>query len=156
MAIDNLLQWPCSVARSLGVLGERWTFLVLREAIDGTTKFADFRAALGLTPDVLTDRLTTLVEFGVMYKEAYQEKGSRTRHAYHLTDAGRELHVVVGALQQWADRNLPWPDGPTVDRRTSDTDRPVHVSFVDDRGREVPGTDVTAVRTSSYPGMSGT
>ena len=52
----------CSIARSLGVLGERWTFLILREAFLGATKFAEFRDRLGVAPDVLSDRLSTLVE----------------------------------------------------------------------------------------------
>jgi DNA-binding HxlR family transcriptional regulator len=68
----------CSIARSLGVLGERWTFLILREAMDGVTRFAQFRDVLGIAPDVLTDRLTTLVEYGVMSRAPYQEPGSRT------------------------------------------------------------------------------
>jgi DNA-binding HxlR family transcriptional regulator len=54
----------CSIARSLGVLGERWTFLILREAFFGVTRFAGFRDRLGVAPDVLSDRLATLVEYG--------------------------------------------------------------------------------------------
>jgi DNA-binding HxlR family transcriptional regulator len=150
MAIASLVENSCSVSRSLGVLGERWTILILREAIDGTTRFADFRDALGLTPDVLTERLTTLVDYGVMYREPYQEPGSRTRFAYHLTDAGRELHVVVGALQQWGDAHLPWPDGPTIQRRAARTDRPVHVAFIDDHGYEVPAPDVVTIHTDAW------
>ena len=59
MAVTQL---TCSIARSLEVLGERWTFLILREALSGTTRFADFRAVLGIAPDVLSDRLATLGE----------------------------------------------------------------------------------------------
>jgi DNA-binding HxlR family transcriptional regulator len=90
----------CSIARSLGVLGERWTFLILREALTGATRFSQFRDALGIAPDVLTERLNTLVEYGVMTREPYQEAGSRSRFAYDLTPAGRELQVVLLALQQ--------------------------------------------------------
>jgi DNA-binding HxlR family transcriptional regulator len=150
MAITRLTESSCSVSRSLGVLGERWTLLVLREAMDGQTRFAGFRDALGMTADVLTDRLSTLVEYGVMYRKQYQEPGSRTRFEYHLTDAGRELHVVLGALQQWADKHLPWPDGPTIDRRAGRTDRRVHVAFIDDLGYEVPAADVVAVQTDAW------
>jgi DNA-binding HxlR family transcriptional regulator len=85
-----------------------------REALAGTTRFAEFRDALGVAADVLSDRLSTLVDHGVMYREPYQEPGRRTRFAYHLTDAGRELHVVLASLQQWGDKYLPWPDGPTA------------------------------------------
>jgi DNA-binding HxlR family transcriptional regulator len=152
MAIPKMLDSTCSISRSLGVLGERWTFLVLREAVSGTTRFAKFREALGLTPDVLTDRLATLVEHGVMVRESYQDAGSRPRDAYVLTEAGRELLVVLAALQQWGDRHMPWPEGPSVLRRARDTGRPVHVGFVDEEGREVAAEDVELLRTAVYPG----
>jgi DNA-binding HxlR family transcriptional regulator len=104
----------CSIARSLEVLGERWTFLVLREALSGATRFAQFREALGIAPDVLTDRLSTLVEYGVLAREPYQEPGRRSRFAYRLTTAGRELLVVLGALQQWGDEHLPQGPGKVI------------------------------------------
>jgi DNA-binding HxlR family transcriptional regulator len=147
-----LTESSCSIARSLGVLGERWTFLILREAFGGTTRFAGFRDGLGVAPDVLSDRLQTLVEYGVMERDPYREPGTRTRYAYRLTDAGRELLVVLGALQQWGDDHLPWPEGPTVVRRMRGTDRPVHVGFVDPDGREVDPDQVSLVRTPAYPG----
>jgi DNA-binding HxlR family transcriptional regulator len=135
----------CSIARSLGVLGERWTFLILREAFLGATKFAEFRDQLGVAPDVLSDRLATLVEFGVLAREAYQEPGARSRFAYRLTPAGRELHVVLGALQQWGDEHLPHPNGPSMLRRVRDTGRPAHVGFVDEDGHEVALADVAVI-----------
>jgi len=141
----------CAIARSLGVLGERWTFLILREATLGVTRFAQFRDSLGIAPDVLTERLATLVEYGVLERVAYQEPGSRSRSAYVLTPAGRQLAVVLAALQQWGDEHLPWPEGPSMLRRVRDSDRPVHVGFVDDRGREVPAEDVAMIRTDAYP-----
>ena len=151
MATPKLLDSTCSIARSLGVLGERWTFLILREAFSGSTRFAQFKDALGIAPDVLTARLTTLVDHGAMTREPYQEPGSRPRDAYHLTEAGRELKVVIGALQQWGDRHVPYEKGPTVERRVRDTDRPAHIAFVDEFGHEVPPEDVTFNRTASYP-----
>jgi DNA-binding HxlR family transcriptional regulator len=146
MAIGKLADSSCGVSRSLSVLGERWTLLVLRDALDGTTRFEDFRTSLGIAPDVLADRLATLVEAGVMTREAYREPGLRTRHEYQLTDAGRDLHVVVGALQQWGDAHLPWPTGPSVERRCDGDPAPLHVAFVDEHGREVPTPSVRAVR----------
>jgi DNA-binding HxlR family transcriptional regulator len=140
----------CSIARSLGVLGERWTFLILREAFLGATRFAQFRDNLGVAPDVLSDRLNTLVEYEVMEREPYQEPGSRVRFAYRLTPAGRELEVVLSALQQWGDEHVPRPGGPSILRRVKDTDRPVHVGYVDDRGREIEPGNVSMVRTAEY------
>ena len=142
----------CSIARSLGVLGERWTFLILREAFLGATRFAEFRDQLGVAPDVLSERLATLVEYGVMAREPYREPGSRSRSAYRLTPAGRELQVILGALQQWGDEHLPRPEGPSMLRRVRGTGRPVHVGFVDERGREVQPADVAMIPAGSYPG----
>ena len=145
------LSSSCAIARSLAVLGERWTLLILREASSGTTRFADFKNALGVASDVLADRLATLVDHGVLSKEPYQEEGSRTRYEYLLTPAGEELRVVLGALQQWGDEHLPWPAGPSVVRRDRRNDRPIHIGYVDDRGREVAPDNVTWVKTAAYP-----
>jgi DNA-binding HxlR family transcriptional regulator len=144
---DKLPPDPCSIARALGVLGERWTLLILREAIDGTTRFAEFRETLGIASDVLSERLATLVAYGVMTREPYRDPGHRVRHAYKLTPGGRELHVALGALQMWGDKHLPRDEGPTVQRRARGTDRPVHVGFIDDRGREIDCDEVAVVRT---------
>jgi DNA-binding HxlR family transcriptional regulator len=139
----------CSIARSLGVLGERWIFLILREAFLGATRFAEFRDSLGVASDVLSDRLGTLVEFGVLAREPYQEPGARARFAYRLTPAGRELHVVLAALQQWGDEHLPHPDGPSMLRRVRGTGRPAHVGFIGEDGREVATDDVTMIPAAS-------
>ncbi|MGD8166493.1 winged helix-turn-helix transcriptional regulator [Herbiconiux sp. P16] len=137
MAIDKLRDSECSVARSLSVLGERWTLLLVREALSGSTRFDTFQENLQMTPGVLSDRLSTLVECGVLRREEYREAGQRARSEYFLTDAGRELHVVVGALQQWGDEHLPTPRGPSVVRRDRDSGEPVRVAFTDLHGREV-------------------
>jgi DNA-binding HxlR family transcriptional regulator len=141
----------CSIARSLGVLGERWTFLVLRDAFEGLSRFVEFRESLGIAPDILSDRLSTLVEYGVLRKVDYQEPGERRRAAYELTDAGRELYVVLAGLQQWGDKHLPWADGPSLLRRDAATGEPVHVGFIDSQGREIDPDRVTFVPTESYP-----
>jgi len=135
----------CSIARSLGVLGERWTFLILREAFLGATKFAEFRDRLGIAPDVLSDRLSTLVAHGVMEREPYQEPGARPRSAYRLTTAGTELQVVLSALQQWGDTYLPRREGPSMLRRIRGTDLPVHVGYLDDQGHQVAPADVAVI-----------
>lgn len=147
---DDLSNLPCSIARTLEVVGARWTMLILREALTGRTRFAEFKAALGIAPDVLSERLSTLVEFGVMTKEPYREPGSRARFSYHLTPAGRELLVVIGALQQWGDEHLPRPEGPTVERRSRVDQAPLHVAFVGPDGGEVALDDVDLVRTAAY------
>jgi DNA-binding HxlR family transcriptional regulator len=135
----------CPIARSLSVLGERWTFLILREALLGSSRFGQFQENLGVAPDVLSDRLATLVRHGVLEQVPYQEPGARARHAYQLTASGRELAVILGALQRWGDAHLPWPDGPPIRWREAEDDRPVRVAFVDDGGHELALGKVIAV-----------
>jgi len=151
--VSKVVDSHCSIARSLGVLGERWTFLILREAFGGLTRFAEFRDSLGIAPDVLADRLATLVRYGVMERVAYQEPGARSREGYALTPAGRELRVVLAALQQWGDQHLPRREGPSTLRRVRGSDRPVHVGFVDDQGNEIRSAEVAMIRTDAYPGQ---
>jgi len=141
----------CSIERTLGVLGERWTFLILREAFLGASRFVEFRDHLKVAPDVLTDRLATLVEYGVLEREPYQEPGARSRFAYRLTPAGRELQVVLAALQQWGDDHLPRPEGPSMLRRVAGTGLPVHVGYIDPDGREVPDERMAMIPASAPP-----
>jgi DNA-binding HxlR family transcriptional regulator len=124
----------CAVERTLSVIGERWSLLILREAFMDVTRFADFQSKLGIATNVLSTRLDKLVAAGVMNKEDYQRPGERSRPEYHLTDAGRDLAVVLGALQQWGDAHLPLPAGPVSQRCHRVTGKPVSVSFIDERG----------------------
>jgi DNA-binding HxlR family transcriptional regulator len=141
----------CSIARSLGVLGEQWTFLILRDAFEGMTRFEEFRQSLGIASNLLSRRLAALVEHRVLRKVEYREPGERRRFGYELTEAGRELFVVLVGLQEWGDRHLPWAEGPSILRRDSRTGEAVHVGFINDDGSEVQPQDVTFVRTESYP-----
>jgi len=133
----------CSMERSLQILGERWTLLVLREVLYGRHRFAEIQSSLGIASNLLSDRLKVLVDAGVLRTLAYQEAGSRPRQSYHLTSAGLELQPVLGALQQWGDRHRPRPAGPSARQRTRSTGRAVHVGFLDEDGREVPMEDVS-------------
>jgi DNA-binding HxlR family transcriptional regulator len=103
----------CSIARSLDVLGEWWTLLVLREAFFGRRRFEHFVEDLGISRGILTDRLATLVEHGILERHRYQEKPDRFE--YRLTDAGRDLFDTMMALMQWGDRWIsPKHGGPPV------------------------------------------
>jgi DNA-binding HxlR family transcriptional regulator len=149
--VGNVPEVSCSIERSLGVLGERWTFLILREALLGATRFSDFQSKLGVARDVLSERLATLVEYGVLEREPYQVPGTRPRLGYRLTPAGEELQVVLGALQQWGDIHLPRADGPSMLRRERATGRPLRVGFIDDHGHEVAPADVTMIPARDQP-----
>jgi len=98
----------CSVARSLELIGDRWTLLIVRDALRGVRRFDDFRAGLGVAHNVLSDRLSRLTEAGVLERRRYQERPDR--HEYHLTQQGRDLWPVVMSLLVWGDRYLA-PDG---------------------------------------------
>jgi DNA-binding HxlR family transcriptional regulator len=118
----------CSIERALQVVGDRWTLLILREALlQGATRFADFRNDLGIAADILTSRLADLVDEGLMEKRPYREPGARMRYSYHLTPAGEQLRLVLAALQQWGDENRPPVGGPSTLRRSADRGRPVSV-----------------------------
>src|SRR3954452_4391087 len=101
----------CSVAKSLELLGERWTVLVLREAFLGRRRFDEFAARLQIARNVLTARLTRLVEEGVLEKVRYQRRPERFE--YRLTAKGLELWPVLISLLQFGDRYYA-PDGPPL------------------------------------------
>src|SRR3954453_19111544 len=101
----------CSVARTLELVGERWTLLIIRDAFTGVRRFGDFAAHLGIARNVLQDRLERLVEEGVLRKVPYQERP--LRHEYRLTDMGRDLWPTIVALLQFGDRHLAG-DGPPM------------------------------------------
>jgi DNA-binding HxlR family transcriptional regulator len=101
----------CSVAQCLDVVGEWWSLLIVRDAFLGVTRFDDFQARLGISRNILTQRLNHLVENDVLKRVAYSEHPPRSE--YRLTAKGRDLWHVVMAMRQWGDR---WaaPDGPPV------------------------------------------
>ncbi|MGH9047259.1 MAG: winged helix-turn-helix transcriptional regulator [Acidimicrobiales bacterium] len=92
----------CSIARSLEIVGDRWTMLVVREALSGTGRFDDFQRNLGIARTVLTERLVRLVDEGLLRRERYQERPERFE--YRLTAKGLDLWPVLMALLSWGDR----------------------------------------------------
>lgn len=112
MRWQDLDQQPCSLARSLAVVGDRWTLMVLRDCFLGIRRFDDFEKRLGITRHVLTDRLKKLVEHGVLGKVPYQQRP--LREEYRLTEKGMELHPVIMALVSWGDRHMADERGAPV------------------------------------------
>ena len=100
----------CSIARSLEVIGERWTLLILRDALLGVERFEDFQDKLGIASNVLTNRLKLLCDEGVLERLPDEQRPGRPRYA--LTDKGRELAPVLLLLIKWGDRYYPSPGGP--------------------------------------------
>ena len=102
----------CSIARTLEVVGEWWTFLVLRDAFRGVSRFDEFQQRLGIARNVLTARLNTLVEHHILERVPYQDHP--VRYEYRLTERGLDLFSVLASLLRWGDRWAPGPDGPPV------------------------------------------
>ncbi|MEV8632745.1 helix-turn-helix domain-containing protein [Streptosporangium sp. NPDC051023] len=94
----------CSLARALELIGERWTLLVVRDALYGVRRYGDFLAHLDIPRAVLSQRLQALVEAGAMERRRYQE--SPPRDEYVLTEMGRELWAPVHLLARWGERHL--------------------------------------------------
>lgn len=104
----------CSVGRTLDVVGEKWSFQVLREVFLGVRRFEDMHVHAGIPRQVLSKRLASLVEAGLLEKVPYRDDGARERHEYRLTEAGLELRTALVALMAWGDRHLADPAGPAL------------------------------------------
>ena len=114
MRWQDIDQQPCSLARSLAIIGDNWTLLVLRDCFLGVRRFDDFQQRLGVTRHVLSDRLRKLADGGGLEKVAYQERP--LRHEYRLTPMGRDLYPVIAHLAQWGDKYLAGDAGPPLVR----------------------------------------
>lgn len=103
---------PCSVARALELVGEKWTLLAVREMLLGNHRFDEFVRYTGAPRDILTSRLRKLEEAGLVRRELYQERPPRFE--YHLTDRGLALGPVVATLREWGDSYLAGDEGPPL------------------------------------------
>lgn len=124
------LDWTdphCPVARALDLVGDRWSLLVIRDAMDGARSFTEFQRRTGIARNILTDRLRKLTAHGLLARRAAP---SGRRQEYVLTDAGRDLFPVIVTLRQWGERHAFEPGEP-------------HSILVDDNGVPVP--EVTPV-----------
>jgi DNA-binding HxlR family transcriptional regulator len=115
MRHDALAEMPCAIARSMAVLGERWTFVILRQAFMGARRFEDYQQGTGIARNILTDRLKTLVEHEILERRPYAEHPGRTLYEYRLTDKGLDLYPVLISLMQWGNRYGGFEDGPPVE-----------------------------------------
>ena len=146
----------CSIARSLEVLGERWTLLILRDAFRGKRRFEEFQRSLGIARNVLTDRLGRLVDAGVLERVPYQQRPGR--YEYRATAKGRELWPVVAQLMRWGDAYYPEPAGaPRVIEHAGCGGRPDDhllcdrcgepLEYANTRSRRGPGAAAVARRS---------
>ncbi|PVY96539.1 winged helix-turn-helix transcriptional regulator [Actinomycetospora cinnamomea] len=138
----------CSIARTMAVLGEPWTVLVVRDLLGGVRRFDDLVAHLGIARTVLSRRLAVLAEAGLVETAEYREPGRRVRHEYRPTAACHDLRPVLLSLMAWGDRHRAGPAGPPVVVRHDGCGAPVelvaecaagHRLAADDRMRTTPG-----------------
>lgn len=144
-------QESCSVARTLEIVGERWTWLIVRDAFLGLTRFDEFRTSLGIARNVLSDRLGRLVEEGILERVLYQERPAR--YEYRLTPKGADLFTALNAIRQWGDQYLS--DEPMRLLRRKSDGRPVIAALVPE-GAPVLGSDeIELVPGPGFPRAGG-
>lgn len=112
MKWNELADQPCSVARSVAVIGDRWTLMILRDCFLGVRRFDDFERRLRISRSIIADRLRRLADEGVLRREAYQDQP--VRHEYRLTDKGMALHPVIMAIVHWGDVHYATEAGPPL------------------------------------------
>ena len=135
----------CPIARSLERVGAWWSILILREALLGSTRFDEFHQTLKIAPNILTRRLNALVDARLLERRLYQEHPPR--HAYVLTQAGRDFHPVLVALMTWGNRYFA-PEGASVVLADAVTGRRAQPVLVDRRS----GRPITARTFALAPG----
>lgn len=129
----------CTIGRSMAILGERWTVVVLREVFTGVRRFEEMRERTGIPRQVLTNRLAMLVEQGVLRRVPYREPGARVREEYRLTQKGFDLYPVLVAIREWGDRYLADPEGPPLMTVHRDCGAQVHTYLRCAEGHELRG-----------------
>jgi DNA-binding HxlR family transcriptional regulator len=148
MQLTSLSDWNCSIAKTLDVVGEWWTLLILRDAFRGKRRFDDFHDSLGMARSVLTARLRKLTDHGVLERTQYSDHPPR--YEYRLTEKGRALFPVIAALLQWGDQWAPNPDGPPVVLVHQSCGEPMHPVLTCPHC----AGEVSAANTRSVPGRS--
>lgn len=144
----------CSIAATLSLIGEKWTILILRDAFSGVSRFDDFVERLQCSPAVLSARLKTLTEAGLLRKVSYKEPGERERSAYRPTRAAVELLPVIVGLMQWGDAHMK-PDGVgPAEIRSKLSGLRVRSALVDEAGQLVSPSDMQLI--SLLPTADGT
>ncbi|HVT68354.1 MAG TPA: helix-turn-helix domain-containing protein [Trebonia sp.] len=127
----------CSIARTLALIGDRWTLLVLRDVANGVRRFDELAGHLGIARSVLSRRLAGLLDANLVQRTAYREPGTRERHEYKLSGPGRELMPVLLAFMAWGDRHLAGPEGPPAVVRHDACGAPVRITLTCQAGHDL-------------------
>ena len=143
-------EWPCTIARSVSVLGDHWNLLIIRQACLGSRRFEEFQAALGIGRNILTQRLTRLVDEGLLARVPYQDHPPRVD--YRLTDKGREVYPILAAMAAWGERWMTGPEGTPLVLHHTTCDHDMHAVVVCSECSE--SLDVREVRALPGPGLA--
>ncbi len=144
MQRKNLSDADCPIARTVDLVGEWWSLLIIRDAFSGVTRFDDFQRSLGISRNALTERLKKLVQGGVLTRQPVSE-GAR-REEYRLTQQGAGLVTVLVAMSQWGNRWLSEPGAPqthVVEAGTGQHVAPLRITAAD--GRPLALTEIALV-----------
>ena len=124
----------CPVMRTISTVGDRWILLILRECFLGFKKFDDFHENLGVSKSVLSRRLNTMIDRGLLYKKQYRNEGRRSRYEYRLTGMGWDLIKVVVALMEWGNEHLVEKGENTLDILERGTDHETKLQLINKEG----------------------
>jgi DNA-binding HxlR family transcriptional regulator len=144
---------PCSIARTLDVVGEKWALLAVREVFLGNRRFDEMVRRTGAPRDTLAARLRTLVSSGVLERTQYSEHPVRCE--YRLTQAGRDLYPVIVALMHWGDEHLAGDDGPPMVLQHRCGHRLVAHLVCEACGEPVDARDTTPVPSAEWTARAG-
>lgn len=139
----------CGLARAANLIGDRWTMLILREALFGVTRFDAIQNDIGCPRTILSGRLKRLVDEEVLTRRAYKEPGQRTRYQYVLTRKGVDLALPMIALMQWGEKHCldGEPGAEIVERATG---APARVSLVNHTGAPISAGETTLRKTGAF------
>jgi DNA-binding HxlR family transcriptional regulator len=136
----DALEWSvdnCPIGRAMEILGERWTVVVLREVFNGIRRFDDLRIRTEIPRQVLSNRLGTLVDHGILRRVPYREPGARQRSEYRLTEKGLDLYPLLIAIRDWGDKYLAGEEGSPLSIVHRDCGAAVHTELHCESGHRV-------------------
>lgn len=153
MTRTSLARYPCPIARAAEAVGDKWSLLILRDALVGVRRFSDFKARLGAATNILTERLNALVNHGVLERRPVRPGVQRVE--YHLTEKGLDLAPALIALAQWGERWAFEPDQAPVILRHRPSGEPLApIALCTQSGAPAALSDVELVPTSAAPDIT--